>query len=1484
MGLFDVFKDLDIKDKVGDFWEMIDDPIKDVLEHTDRPRGFLAAALSGSNPIEGFQNPQEFQGEDTWLAQQYGKVPVVGGALQKAQGLTMDVLLDPVTYIPAANITKAKYLKPLAPILGPVAKGSVGKRIGAEIATNAGARIGAEAAGELAQDTPFETPAAIAGGILAGGLTASRVSGAKSAPKSGVLEEQLSPEYLEGAPNPFDTSPTIEEYYIGTSKSGLPAKFEDFENRFPTEEAAQAKYNEWVSKYSQFITDKEELNKFVDGMGFKVWADRKPNPNYYEPAKESPVNIEQPSTMEATFIRDAKVIPTRNAFEDEVLTKSHQEFAKSFATHQQDNPEVYKAYSNWIGSSAGEAGRTVREAFTNADERALTMHADGEPWREWARTQETPFIKGSEGLVFLYRGEGNNFESIYSSPSGLKFRTAAMGSKDADGNFIFGFSIDPKGVETPIISKDNKYFLNDTEIPHKELIDGMDNASSLPMFKYDQVVSSWTPAIKTGHIQGFLGQIIIDKPSWTSTGTGERVALGQWHPIDDVIGPVGGLSGEYEFLVMNRKQIPPENYRKIVGVEQFEDLETPQQLFKLTDTRTGQTLSYHKTQEEAELAASEVTPNPISADDEVRLKKYQDEIERNQKNLADLDAAKGSFADVDYDSYKTLFQSNIDDYQMRIDDLNLYKKGVEIEPVTRGGIKATKSITNLTLPQSEEIVPAARTLIPEEISNLNAGNELVEAAVGEPTTPLLDRGLMSPFKIPEDVPIAGGAGPNLYSNLITSRGINRDVAKQLSGLDPKTRTAISDMIVNQLGAKGADAEFIKLVGEGYVKAGVQDPSKIGRLNNALRGMWATGDGSWFGIQGLLTIPRLLAGGNVKDAMDVLALPMFTLAGNKTAMTKYVRRSMEMRPAGAPTLREAQEAGLHLAFLEGNVDMNFTLMDKLPFFKPNDAFMAAGDISRISMFYNEWARFGVNGKGSVEDIARAVNRATGIAENPFGGQIGSFALFAPRFFQSQIEIVTKAFTDGSIEGMLARRQLLALVGSGVALTVAANYVRGEEMGEDFIDPRSPNFMRIKNVMGSDISVFGPWDSLARLVVHIGQGDLGYARTKFGPLASLATNIITGSTFINDPIEGNPLKIAAEVAKQGMEVAQGDFNLTDMDAATKNSIKSLFLPFAWQELGSESAPSSLMNFFGVKNSPLSRTEKIEANMANLGMNPDDPLDRRQFFADHPEYRSKAEESDIQANEYREDIGSRRKLNEDKTTSGEFKLVEFRENRKILNRELRAKLDALYFNRDDFKADTTQKKWVDSYFQMFDGAKDPVTGDINGEAFDLLESKWMQANGPEAMDYLNRYMMIDKGPIELQYLQDMQELDTLGYFDTQKYDESIYELTGGLTDEQIGDYRNRVSAARSANPELASLNFKTAMYEVLGDELTDDQIAGLDYAGKNAYANPAIEEMKAYQPHLFMWFNQNATWENYKGAKNEATEIPSTTLAIPSLSSFR
>ncbi|MDZ4250907.1 MAG: hypothetical protein U0990_12595 [Candidatus Nanopelagicales bacterium] len=351
---------------------------------------------------------------------------------------------------------------------------------------------------------------------------------------------------------------------------------------------------------------------------------------------------------------------------------------------------------------------------------------------------------------------------------------------------------------------------------------------------------------------------------------------------------------------------------------------------------------------------------------------------------------------------------------------------------------------------------------------------------------------------------------------------------------------------------------------------------IRAVNSILRMMAATADLSGIGIQGLLgLVDKPVAFGRaVKASIRALADQNASGAFIKAFDENAARR-------GLPNSSDWARSNLRM----GGVDTEFTLgrgtgavgraIGQAPVIKQaNRSFGALGDTLRLGMAQDEFVNRGLKlgDTDAMKEIGTSMNRATGVGKGRFLGDAGDVAEFAPRYFMSQLETIVKGATSRQIEGQIARRQLVKLIGSGVALTVAINEASGSDI--DYLTPFNEygglngNFMRFR-VGGRDYSVFAGWDSLLRASVAMANGDPGYLlRTKASPLVSKAWDLIPGENFVGEPTIGIGKPITGERAE--------------------NFARS-FAPFSLQDVGQESLLATGVDLTGVKSSPMTEREK-------------------------------------------------------------------------------------------------------------------------------------------------------------------------------------------------------------------------------------------------------------------------------------------------------
>ena len=245
---------------------------------------------------------------------------------------------------------------------------------------------------------------------------------------------------------------------------------------------------------------------------------------------------------------------------------------------------------------------------------------------------------------------------------------------------------------------------------------------------------------------------------------------------------------------------------------------------------------------------------------------------------------------------------------------------------------------------------------------------------------------------------------------------------------------------------------------------------------------------------------------------------------------------------------------------------------LPLRAFNDHFIRFNTRQRIDIFRLEvnrlTKRYGRELTPDEEDaVARAINRATGVSKSRGRGVTRSFlddSLFAARYTRATIEEIVEAVGNRSIEGEIARRQILLLIAvvSGLSVSVAMMQnrpieevttpwdVRRMDQGELALNP---NFLSIR-VAGHDIKPLGAYDSLARIAFMatdllwggIGDGQfkkmtefLTYSvGTKGNPLVSFGVDLFRGGfpgkTFTGEDTL-HPVSLAKRVAPFGIQSA-------------------------------------------------------------------------------------------------------------------------------------------------------------------------------------------------------------------------------------------------------------------------------------------------------------------------------------------------------------
>lgn len=481
----------------------------------------------------------------------------------------------------------------------------------------------------------------------------------------------------------------------------------------------------------------------------------------------------------------------------------------------------------------------------------------------------------------------------------------------------------------------------------------------------------------------------------------------------------------------------------------------------------------------------------------------------------------------------------------------------------------------------------------------------------------------------------------------------------------------------------------------------------------------------------------------------------------------------------------------------------------PFAASARHYAIAGDAMRVETFLSLYKALPAERKGDeayLRKLAHAVNLMTGVADRGFGsqlpgsaGRIVQWAQFAPRFFQSTLEVVARAAADAGPEGAMLRAALLRMVGVGALLVWMANDLLGQET--DF-DPRSPNFLRIR-LPGRDVSLFGPWDSLARGIISTangipyveqvipdreGQGgDVTYfARSKANPVVGIALDMMTGETFGRH--DTNDWRYWRD---QVLPFAASDIAETIQDDSPAY-VKAM---------------SAAMALLGLKQTPLTAWERVEEQMEAEGFDFDDPLQRLAWVAANPE-KAPAPVTEMGKELQRVREQARQKMADVMTRwqEGQLDLAEALDELASLNREARAAIRVLLDEARVTSGWSGDPKYVvplEEYFMLFDQAR----LDAKGLAVDYIDQMFptpehrLQAlrRGLVTADQLSVYNRIVRGedvPLEevVKAFPQFASIPSDGVFSPRRFNELLAEYTARWGPEWV-DYAQALSAVNDA-----------------------------------------------------------------------------------------
>lgn len=657
----------------------------------------------------------------------------------------------------------------------------------------------------------------------------------------------------------------------------------------------------------------------------------------------------------------------------------------------------------------------------------------------------------------------------------------------------------------------------------------------------------------------------------------------------------------------------------------------------------------------------------------------------------------------------------------------------------------------------------------------------------------------------------GKQGVNYGKNAGDLRATMRELRGQIRDLMPEWKAALEK--ARQTPRGEAPIDFYQLQGtsfpmevanaankyleaEGPIRGrGAVAIKTIEALNHIMRGLKSTADLSMLGIQGLLGAAR-----DPRGYAEAVWLSWKSLA-NSRALGAFMQHFDETA-GDTPSVAAFTRAGLHIGgttaehtigtgnalppgnaierFMRTVTEKDVPLTGTIPGVKgglnpirgANRAWGYFGDAMRLKLARTAYqtarkAGFDVKDPQVMRAIADSANRATGWSPNAFAGDLGELAQFAPRFFQSQLEVVGKSLADRGIEGMEARRQMLGLIGAGTMLTVAANAALGTPISwKDEFDPNSPNFLRIR-IGGDDVSVFGPWDSLARAIVSLGHGDVGYmARSKASPVVSTAWDLMSGKTFVGDK---------ASLTSPGY------------------LMRDLLTPFSLSEIGQQNPLATGLGLAGIKATPMTPTEQLNAAaQAMFGKGYYDllPSQQKQLRDEHPDiWQRKIENSSDTTQKYyalKDQFTQQQRASDAELLSGQITRQQWLDDYQARNTQLTGAAMAIYGDEPITNPKKPSEMWA-KLIQDNTGADGIPDWDAIYDSIDSLPKA--------AQDWINDNASVGNTPLVQQYK--VARAQRSAYYDLPVYH-------GYTADEarQIDQLRSVVRANATSADDAAML----------------------------------------------------------------------------------
>ena len=528
----------------------------------------------------------------------------------------------------------------------------------------------------------------------------------------------------------------------------------------------------------------------------------------------------------------------------------------------------------------------------------------------------------------------------------------------------------------------------------------------------------------------------------------------------------------------------------------------------------------------------------------------------------------------------------------------------------------------------------------------------------------------------------------------------------------------------------------------YYSNGIIPDNNIGTVLRAIKGfnqkvipMQAIGDAS-------ATLRQL---GTVLPSHPIQFAKNFGTAGYESLFPGGMRHYNQW--LSSPEVRDAASHGVSLVGGGGNATTDFmaSWIERVPGLKQTQQhFQIIGNRNRVDLYLQDIDMLRRTGQRVdeqvMEQVGRNANRITGVS-NVRATDAETLTEFAANYMRSKIETLTKALSDGSIEGQLARQYLKNYVSTGMIAVAGVAAAQGRDL-RDVLNPitvdertgrfrLNPNFGTVR-FAGQDWNVFGTYIDLVRMSMVAADGAYGAIKERD------ATQLVKGIYQAAEAKAAPALSTARDVtaAVLGNEVF-------GQDPRTWTYWLTRYLPInagsAVRDLRAGVPPATEaavqgIQFFGGASSPLSPTELLD-EQANRRWGKDyydlEPSQRKELDAANPDIMERRAENASpeakvsaaflkQAQDHL--AAADRYLAAGKTEAGKpFTPKDWRETYHDIQ-------DALRYQREGIYANAGKKPGsdpiLDGYFKAIEDSKDG-TGQPDFDQVDAYRSKLTPAD---------------------------------------------------------------------------------------------------------------------------------------------------------------